>query len=208
MNQDLYDKISETINKKPKKEELLSLLKKVKDEYKPFFEDSPICKIVSLDTASTISGWAYFEDGKLIESGEINLSKEKDTEIRVEEMVLRIFDVLNKYSPNIIVVEKNVVGRNVKVERMLGHIVGATKGWALDHYKEFVLLSPSEWRAAVKGTVACPNKRKEAKAWSVIRVRQIFQKNVSDNEADAILLGYAVVVKREKIEYINQSDIE
>ena len=156
--------------------------------------------MISLDTSSTISGWAYYEAGELISSGEINLSKEKDTEIRIEEMVMKIFNLLSENNPDIVVTETNVVGRNARTERMLGHIVGCVKGWTLTNYKEYATLPPSEWRKAVKyaNGSSCPRGRKEAKEWAIQTVRKIFKKDVSDNEAEAILLGYALIKKRDR----------
>jgi Holliday junction resolvasome RuvABC endonuclease subunit len=197
MNQKLYDKLS-AVNGKTPKSDLLGVLGEIREEFRGIYEENTgKCKMVSLDTASTKSGWAYFEAGELVCLGEIDCSKEKDSEIRVENMVMELFKILDKYSPDIVVAEKNVVGRNAKTERMLGHIVGCIKGWTLANFKEFSMLSPSEWRKAVKPVngAACPRERKEAKAWAVARAGQLHNITVSDNEADAVLLGDALVMR-------------
>lgn len=177
-----------------KKEDMRIALNAVIDEYKPIFEDhSGKVRMVALDTSSTESGYAYFEAGDLKDSGIINHEKEKDPEIRVEDMVMSLYNILNTYIPDIVVIENNVVGRNAKTERMLGHIVGCINGWALSNFKEFVKIRPSEWRKAVKGDIVCPRKRDEAKKWSINRTAELYHIWVNDNEADAILLGTGYV---------------
>ena len=194
MNQKLYEEIKDTLNKKPKKGELIGLLQKILDEEKGIYEDNEgKCRMISLDTSSTKSGWAYFEAGELVLSGELDYSKEKDSEIRVEEMIMSIYKVLSTYNPDIIVAEKNTVGRNARTERMLGHIVGSVKGYALAFYKEFTTLSPTEWRKAVKKDFACPRKREEAKECAIKMVKDKYGIDVSDNQAEAILIGDALV---------------
>ena len=201
MNYNLYNRIVEAVeNKKITKADLVSLINEVREESRGTWEETPEgeSKIISIDSSSTITGWALYENGHLKDSGIINLKKEKDSVIRCETMVMEIFELLKKYSPNTIVVENNVVGRNAKTERMLGHIVGTIEGWSLANFAEFVLLSPSEWRKAVKPAAgpSCPKKREEAKQWSINRVSELFGKAVNDDEADAILLGYALCLKR------------
>lgn len=111
MNQKLYEEIKDTLNKKPKKGELIGLLQKILDEEKGIYEDNEgKCRMISLDTSSTKSGWAYFEAGELVLSGELDYSKEKDSEIRVEEMIMSIYKVLSTYNPDIIVAEKTQLG--------------------------------------------------------------------------------------------------
>lgn len=151
-----------------------------------------ICKMVSIDSSSSISGYAYFENGILKNSGRIDLHKEKDSEIRIENMCLNLIDILNQYKPDIVVVEMTVVTRGAATQRMLSEIVGVIRGWALCNYAEFVRLRPSEWRKLVKNDDEfVPKKREELKIWSANKVNEIYNKEVEDDESDAILLGLA-----------------
>lgn len=149
-------------------------------------------KMVSLDTSTTKTGWAYWENGTLKESGIIDYSKEKDSEIRVEDMCFSILEILKKFSPETIVIEMTVVTRNANVQRILSEIVGVVRGYALINYCEFIRLRPTEWRKLVKTqTEVTPKKREELKNWSINKVLALYKKKVSDDEADAILLGQA-----------------
>ena len=196
MYQELYDRICEVLHKPCKKADLEAVLREVQKEESKIYEDTVgECRMLSFDTATKRTGWAYYLNGELEASGVIDLSKNKDSRLRVEEMEMRIFQLLSDYNPDMVVIEENSVGRNAKIERMLGHIVGAVSGWARDHYKCVLQLTPSEWRKRVrlKTGIACPVPRNEAKAWSVKMVSNLFHKTVTDDESDAILLGYAII---------------
>ena len=69
-------------------------------------------RILSLDTSSSSSGWAFFIDGRFDAYGVIDLKVNKDTNIRMREMVLEIYKIIDYYSPTAIVIETPVVARN------------------------------------------------------------------------------------------------
>ena len=56
-------------------------------------------KMVSIDSSSTKSGIAYFENGILMEHSVINYEKEKDAVIRCENMSIALIEYLNKKKP-------------------------------------------------------------------------------------------------------------
>ena len=151
------------------------------------------CRMVSLDTSSTCSGYACWENGKLIECGTLDHRKEKDAEIRVEDMCLDIVNTLNRFLPTIVVIELTAVTKNAQTQRMLSEIVGVVRGWSLVKYAEFVRLRPAEWRSLVKGEEPCPVKRADAKRWAIKRVKEVFLLDVPEDCAEAILIGQARV---------------
>lgn len=66
------------------------------------------CKTLSLDTSSSKSGWAYYVNGNYKESGVINLDtnecKKKykgNSDQRVKDMCLLLFELFDKYKPDI-----------------------------------------------------------------------------------------------------------
>lgn len=162
-------------------------------------------KMVSLDTSSTETGYAYFENGILIESGVINLKKEKDIEIRLEDMCLNIINVLSEYKPETVVIEMTVVERGASTQRLLSEIVGVVRGWALCNYAEFVIFRPSVWRKYVCAEdEKVPKKRADCKLWSMHKVKQLFSIEVDDNESDAILVGQARINMMKSIQQKSQ----
>ena len=164
-------------------------------------------RMVSLDTASQNTGWAYYEAGKLKDSGVISSSG--DMEIRLNDMCYKIINLLNKLKPGTIVIELTVVDRGTGTQRVLSEIVGAVRGWAACHKYddginvEFIQYRPSTWRRLVcdEGEKA-PTKRNDCKKWSVAKIKKVYNINVTDDRADAILIGQARI--NEVKEYLQE----
>ena len=66
--------------------------------------------LLSLDTSSTKTGWAIFGNGIYEESGVLDWSHVKETEDRLLIMYIDIIQLINKYEPDILVIEKDIVG--------------------------------------------------------------------------------------------------
>lgn len=160
-----------------------------------------VTKMVTLDVSTTITGFAYFENGKLIDSGIIDMHKEKDSVIRIENMAIAIIGLLNKYKPSIVVCEEQAFARTVNVAVMISKILGVIHGWCLTvGYAEFATLRPSYWRKMVAGNETVPKERKDAKTWDINKAMLIAGRApVDDNEADAILLGIARIKEFENV---------
>lgn len=152
--------------------------------------------LVGLDTSSTKTGWSYYVNGNFADSGVLNFSKQKNSDIRMQDMVNSIYEKLSTLKVDIVAIETTAVTRNASSQRMLTMILGAVYGWCVSNNVEFVMFRPSEWRALIskekKG-----RKRDELKQWSVQTVEKLFRKKVSDDEADAILIAQALVNKYE-----------
>lgn len=149
-------------------------------------------KILSLDTSTSSTGWAYFENGKYVKSGIIDLKKNKNTNVRLKQMIAEIYGCIDYYSPTAIVIETPVVVRNPQVQRILTMIFGAVYGKCVVDNIEWQELRPTQWRKYVKSeNEKLPRKREELKVWSVDKVKDVFGVDVSDDESDAILIGQA-----------------
>ena len=152
--------------------------------------------MISLDTSTTKSGWAYWENGILIEHGVIDLSIIKDKETRIDTMIADIFSLLNKKEPQTIVIEGMQVCNNASVQTMLVEIIGAVKGYCNFKKIEFVKLFPAEWRKYAKDKdEKIPRKRDELKDWAQMKVKILYDETVLDDEADAVLIGRARVMQ-------------
>lgn len=157
-------------------------------------------KMLSLDTSSTDSGYAYWENGQLIEYGSLNLSKEKDSLIRQEDMIIGLHKLTKQYKPDICVVESPPLINSPATLIMLTEIVGAVRGMVIDS-AEYVEYSPTKWRKLIPHEGKIPIKRKDAKTWDIARVKELFQvETKNDNIADAILIGYARIMDIQEIE--------
>ena len=62
------------------------------------------CKLLSLDTSSSKTGWAYFEDTKYKKSGIIDLDTKEckkkyknNSDNRIKDMCIEVLNLLQKY---------------------------------------------------------------------------------------------------------------
>lgn len=158
-----------------------------------------ITKLISLDTSSSKTGWALFEDGIYIKSGVINLDtsecKKKyknNAEQRIKDMSYSIWDILNEYQPNIIVIEKLNVSRNMNATRILAKIIGVVYCYSILNNCFYYEIQPSQWRSQL-GMQSSKRKREEYKQLSIDYVKENFNKDVSDDESDSICAGVGYI---------------
>lgn len=154
-------------------------------------------KMLSLDTASRDSGWAYWENAVLKEHGVVHVDKKiKDINIKLDTMCKGLIDLLNSKQPDIVVIEMTVVPNNTNTQRLLSEIVGVVRGWCMSQKKEvdFIRLRPSEWRKLVRSDTEKIPKSKDAglKPWDIAKAKELYHFDpIDDNEADGVLLGHA-----------------
>lgn len=151
--------------------------------------------VASFDTSTTSSGYAAFtmdEDSySFIDSGVIK-QKNKDVDLRVNDMIASILYKLNEYHPEIVVVEKPPYKNDPSTLIYLSEIVGAIRGWCLYNGSDYAEYSPSRWRKFVKADEeTVPKNRELCKPWAIAKVKKMFGFSVSDDEAEAILIGVA-----------------
>lgn len=158
------------------------------------------CKLLSLDTSSSKTGWAYFEAAKYIKSGVIDFDtkehkkKYKDnSDERVEDMCLAVLDLLKKIKPDIIVVEKLNVSRNMNAVRVLSKVIGAVYTYyILSDDCSYFEIQPTQWRSQLD-MQSGRKKRDELKQLSVEYVKNTLGIDVADDEADSICAGIGYI---------------
>ena len=153
------------------------------------------CKLISLDTSTLSTGYAVYILGKLHRSDLIDFKRIKNTDERIKEMILKIYEIIETEKPQIIVAEMTVVTRNAQTQRNLTMILGAIQGKCLENNIFFSLLRPTEWRKLVNNEKEkLPRKREELKQWSKQKVSDILGINdINDDISDAILIGQAYI---------------
>ena len=149
-------------------------------------------KILSLDTSTKSTGFAVFNDGKLIRYSSIDKSDKKDSYERMAAMVYDIMVLIEREAPDVVVIEETVVPRNPQTQRMLTMILGAVFGVCIYNNFDYCSIRPTQWRKAVHADEHLPRKREELKAWSLDRVKSLYEiDNITDDVSDAILIGQA-----------------
>ena len=150
-------------------------------------------RLLSLDTATKVTGFAVYQDDELIHYSSIDVSEIKNTDDRFRAMIGKIFSLIEREEPEAVIVEETVVSRNPQTQRMLTMILGAIYGECLKKSIHYCSLRPTQWRAAVrKKDERLPRKRDDLKVWSVNRAKELVEDDdIDDNISDAILIGRA-----------------
>lgn len=140
-----------------------------------------------------------FENAKYKKSGVINLDTNEcrkkykgNSDKRIEDMCLNIIDLLKKYKPDIIVIEKLNVGRNMVAVRALSKVIGVVYCYSILNNCFYFEIQPSQWRSQL-GMQSSKRKREEYKQLSINYVKEKFNKEVSDDEADSICAGIGYI---------------
>ena len=107
-------------------------------------------------------------------------------------MCFCINEILNKYLPDIIVIEKLNVSRNMNTVRQLSKIIGFIYSYSIINNCEYYEIQPSQWRSKL-GMQKNGRKRDEYKKISIEYVKKLLNIDVADDEADAICAGIGYI---------------
>ena len=146
-------------------------------------------RLLALDTSTKHTGYAFFVNGKLERSGVID-SDIPDSKQRLNYMILRIYDLLNKAKPERVAFEDVKILNNQHTLVILSEILGAVIGYCNAHLIQYEYYSPAEWRSR-NGIQVYRAKRDELKRLSIEQVKEKYNIDATDDEADAILIGTA-----------------
>ena len=147
------------------------------------------CKTISIDSSSKKTGYAVWENGKFIRSGLINKENISDMSERLPAMMKELTLLFESEKPDIIFVEEMNVSRNIDTGRHLIRLQGAIQYWCqVVSDAWFSTVEPTKWRANVE-LKPKSRKRDDLKKAAVEYVKTHYNKEVNDDEAEAICLG-------------------
>lgn len=153
-----------------------------------------ICKMVAIDASTNKTAMSLFVNGIYESRILIDLSDMENNEERFRCMGKAILDYLNQTDPYIIYVEDTAVLTNAKTQRALTRLQGIIYSFCLFHDCEFNAIKPTEWRSLVG--IKQGNKKREAlKTVAVDYVKELLGIEVTDDEAESILIGIAAMAK-------------
>lgn len=151
-------------------------------------------KIMGIDSSSQKTGIAIY-NGELKYSQLIDFSKIKeDYNTRFSMMTKEIQKVIEMNQPDVVYVEdtweRGMGFANTATVKKLSYIIGAVWQVCILNDIPFNLIYPSEWRKTL-GFKTSKLKRAELKQMSVDYVKDTFNLDVDDNQADAICIAVA-----------------
>ena len=149
--------------------------------------------ILGIDSSTTSTGWAVIDtkfdnELRLIDYGVIK-PKQDETIDRIIKISNELKEVLRSFRPEFVVIEEMNVTRNMKTIRALSGLITTIEVMLRNRQALYVKLTPSQWRKSVG--IQCKNDRNTLKKASVEYVREHYNENVNDDEADAICIAEA-----------------
>lgn len=150
-------------------------------------------KVLVCDQSTRLSGHAFFEDGKYIESGIIDMSKSKlETSERSFEMAKEIWKVIKHYKPDYLILEDTQLqNNNAKTMIILARLAGMVIGYAEAHKVKVHILQPSKWRGVLHYSQGPKVKRAELKQQSLDYVKEHLGLELPEDQAEACCIGIA-----------------
>lgn len=159
-------------------------------------------RILSIDASTKSSGWAIFEDTKLVDYGVITASS-TDLIKRLHKITDEFDELLNKYSVDTVVLEEvrpeNGL-QNIKTHRALMWLQGQLAVMFHDKHGNppIEYLYPSEWRKTCGIKTGAGVRRESLKPKDIAFAKSQFGLDVNDDIADALGIGYAYVTKQDQ----------
>jgi len=157
-------------------------------------EGKDAMKILAFDQATQKTGYALFEDKVMCEYGLINLSREKDYELRSPRMLIEIYHLIEQHKPDLVLLENVAMQRSAGSLIKVSCILGGALGYCYEHGYSVEVLAPSTWRKALgfkQGHTVRGNLKEQAQKL----VHDTFGLKVTEDEADAICIGLSAVIR-------------
>lgn len=145
--------------------------------------------IVGVDASTNRSGVAVFCDGEHVAHTVIDLHKIKNINERIPMMVNEICKYINRFKPDKILMEETVLSSNTSTLKKLAYLAGGIMFYAYRHNIEFELVLPTAWRRKIGMQQDNKVKREALKLESIQAVKKEYGLDVTDDEADAILIA-------------------
>lgn len=154
---------------------------------------------LSLDQSLNTTGYALFDDKTLIAYGKFNIPAAKPIEQRLNLFIKEVMKLEEEYHFKDIFFEDIQYQNNAETYKKLAFVQAALIIWCYNTSHKFTILAPSHWRSILKNNykINFGRSRQEQKQKARELVRQTYQMEVSEDEADAICLGIAALKEKD-----------
>lgn len=151
-------------------------------------------RLLSFDQSSVSTGWVVFDNDKYIEHGLINLTKIKDKDQKFKVMTDEIRQKIIAEDPDLVLLEGVMLMRSPAVMEMLAKLQGIIIGYCQVLSIPYEIYHPATWRSVLKFQTK-GQKRADLKQQAIDRVAEAFGLTVQTDEADAICIAMAHILK-------------
>ena len=160
-------------------------------------------RILAFDQASITSGWSVYDDKELIKYGYQTQEGVNNTD-RIMKTKHWVANMLQVWKPDLVVFEDIQLqhfdgGEQVLTYKKLAHLQGVLENYCYENGFIYKVVPPATWRAysEVKGRT-----RNDKKKSAQLIVKGLYDVNVTQDEADAILIGRWAAHDRKRNEII------
>lgn len=143
-------------------------------------------KILALDQSTNVNGYSIWNNDELSAFGHFKSQGEKSI-LKMEDIYLQIKELIKNNAPDYVVIEGVQFQKNYKVYSILSQLQGMLFSLFFQEDTPFFVVEPTSWKSFSK--LNLKNKREEQKKEAIETVKNLFGKVVTEDEADAILLG-------------------
>lgn len=147
-------------------------------------------KIIGIDASTNKTGVCLFMDTEYMSHTLIDCHKEKDAMKRIPMMAHKICEYLDEIDDiDVIIMEKSILKSNIDTVQKLSNLAGAIMLYAYQNNIQFENPVPSVWRKKIGLEQSKNVKREVLKLEAIQAVKQEYGIDVSDDEAESILLA-------------------
>lgn len=145
-------------------------------------------RVLALDAATGTTGYAIFDDKKLVDYGTFTTNEFANSTGRINELKRWVDSVIEKTCPDAVGVENIQYQKNVKMFQTLANLQGVLLDYLYEKKIDNKLAYSSTWRSYLG--ICSGEERENAKQQAQNYVRLMYHIKATQDEADAICLGY------------------
>lgn len=151
-------------------------------------------RLLALDQSSRTSGYAIFEDGKLLTYGKFTYD-DADFGVRLEKIRNKVENLIHDYQIKEVVFEDIQLQDNVETFKKLAEVFGVIYELLTELSIPNQTVLASSWKSTlgIKGS-ARPEQKRNAQEW----VFKTYSVKPTQDEADAICIGNHILSRRQE----------
>jgi len=158
-------------------------------------------RVLALDQATRITGYSIYDNNKLIKYGTFETELTDEIE-RDHALKVWLVNMINNWKPDLVGLEdiqlqnfgekgkgkefSNNNGVGIQTYKVLAHLQGILMETCFENRISYVICPPATWRAHCKVTGKTKSDKKRSMQ---IKVKELFDISVTNDEADAIGIG-------------------
>jgi Holliday junction resolvasome RuvABC endonuclease subunit len=164
-----------------------------------------VARTLALDQATHVSGWSIYDNTDLIKYGTFTTKKNDDIDYRILQVKNYLINMIDFWKPDKVILEdiqlqqfgpkssNNIEG--VTTYKGLAKLQGVLINTLIEYGIEYSVVHTGTWREScgIKG-----KSRTDRKKSAQLIVKDIYNVNVTQDEADAICIGLYATQKKNK----------